>query len=174
MIAHRVRIFSLAQSWILVGLVLLLMFVPTITLAKDKSVSAYEFVQEWITTYGVDHKRAATMMTTHHRGGMSEAEWVELYGPYLEYVKYKHLGGKLISTQEEKHKARIILKSTVDSIKGSVVQHEVYDLVKVDGEWLIDFINIQDENFGTVIGPEPTKRFDSKSNKPSPNHAPSQ
>ncbi len=114
------------------------------------------------------------MMTTHHRGGRSEAEWVEAYAEFLEYVQYKHLGGELISTQEEEHKAQVILKSSVDSIRGPVVQHEIYYLVKVDGGWLIDSIAIRDENFGTVIGPEPTQRFDSKNTKPSPKHAPSQ
>lgn len=164
---------SPSQFWVTLILISLLTVVPTIVLAKDNTVSAYEFVQEWITTYGVDHKRAATMMTQHHRGGMSEAEWVETYASFLEYVKYKHLGGKLISAQEEEHKARVILKSSVDSINGPVVQHEIYDLVNVDGGWLIDFIDIKDENFDAAIGPEPTKRFDSKTSTSSPNHAPS-
>ena len=83
------------------------------------------------------------MMTVHHRGGMSEAEWVATYASFLEYVKYKHLGGELISAKEENQKAQVILKSSVDSIKGPVVQYEIYDLVKVDEGWLIDFINIQ-------------------------------
>ncbi len=168
------RILSPSQSWIMPVLISLLTIVPTIALAKDNTVSAYAFVQKWITTYGVDHERAAAMMTTHHRGGRSEAEWVEAYAEFLEYVQYKHLGGELISTQEEEHKAQVILKSSVDSIRGPVVQHEIYDLVKVDGGWLIDSIDILDENFGTVSGLEPTQRFDSKNNEPSPNHAPSQ
>ncbi len=168
------RILSPSHSWIMPVLISLLTIVPTIALAKDNTVSVYEFVQKWITTYGVDHERAAAMMTPHHRGGRSEAEWVEAYAEFLEYVQYKHLGGELISTQEEEHKARVILKSSVDSIRGPVVQHEIYDLVKVDGGWLIDSIDIRDENFGTVSGLEPTQRFDFKNNEPSPNHAPSQ
>lgn len=181
MTAYPARMVSPSQCWVMLMVISLLTVVPTIALAKDNTVStrgagpsAYEFVQEWITTYGVDHKRAAAMMTPHHRSGMSETEWVDVYGSFIEYVKYKHLGGELISAQEEEHKARVILKSSVDSIKGPVVQHEIYDLVKVDGGWLIDFIDIQDENFGTAIGPEPTQRFESETNTSSPHHAPSE
>ena len=181
MTAYPARMLSPSQFRVTLLLISLLTVVPTVALANDNTVStrgagpsAYEFVQEWTKTYGVDHKRAAAMMTAQHRGGMSEAEWIELYGSFIEYVQYKHLGSELISAQEEEHKARVILKSSVDSIKGPVVQHEIYDLVKVDGSWLIDFIDIRDENFGTAIGPEPTKQFDSKSNKPSPRRAPSE
>ena len=103
---------------------------------------------------------------------MSEAEWVDLYAGYLTSVKYSHLGGELVSTQEEGHKAQVILKSSVSSVNGITFQHEIYDLVKGDGGWLIDYIDIRDENFGTAIGPEPARRFDSKNSTPSPKHAP--
>ena len=168
MTAYPVNMFSLPRYRITPVLVSLLLLIPTVMFAQDTSVSAYEFVQEWIKTYGVDHKRSAAMMTERHRGGMSEVEWVAAYAGYIEYIKYKHLGGELISTQEEARKARVILKSSVDSIKGPVVQHEIYDLLKVNGGWLVDFINIQDENFDTAIGPEPAQQFDSKNKKPSP------
>ncbi len=169
------RVMSHSQSRIITALsLLLLMIAPNIALAKDSTTAAYDFVQVWNKTYGIDHERAAKMMTAHHRGGMSEAEWVKTYSSFLEYVKYKHLGGELISTKEEKLKAQVILKSSVDSIQGPVVQYEIYDLVKIDGSWLIDFINIQDENLKTVIGPEPTQQIKSKINKPVPDHTPSE
>ncbi|HIA14906.1 MAG TPA: hypothetical protein EYN74_08515 [Nitrospirales bacterium] len=168
------RVLVPSQSWIALVLISLLPIVPTIAVAKDNTGSAYAFVQKWITTYGIDHARAATMMTTRHRGGMSEAEWVDTYTSFLEYVKYKHLGGELISAEEEGHKAKVTLKSTVDSIRGPVVQYEIYDLLKVDGGWLIDYINILDDNFETAAESEPTPRFDFKRNELSPNHAPSE
>ena len=88
--------------------------------------------------------------------------------------KYKHLGGELISTEEEDNKAKIVLKSSVDSIQGPVIQYEVYDLLKVDGGWLIDYINILDENLETAAESEPTQRLDFKRNELSSNQAPSQ
>tara|TARA_B100000315_G_scaffold251004_1_gene284927 strand:- start:1199 stop:1720 length:522 start_codon:yes stop_codon:yes gene_type:complete len=171
---HPIRVLAYRKYWIAPVFISLLIAVPAGVLAKNNTVSAYDFVQKWTKTYGINHERAAEMMTTQHRGGMSKSEWVSTYGSYLEYLKYKHLGGQLISTQEEGHKARVILKSSVDSIQGPVVQHEIYDLLKVDGEWLIDFIDIRDENFGTSIGPGPRKKHDSKNNKTSPEHMPSQ
>ncbi len=44
------RILSPSQSWIMPVLISLLTIVPTSALAKDNTVSAYEFVQKWITT----------------------------------------------------------------------------------------------------------------------------
>ena len=171
MTTSLVRMFSPAPFRIIPLLIALFTIIPTIAPANDKAGTAYEFVQEWTRTYGVNHNRAAEMMTPKHRGGMPEAEWVELYGAYLEYAKYKHLGGELVSEQEDAHKARIILKSTVDSINGPVVQHEIYDLVKGEDGWLVDSIDIRDENFGAAVGPAPTKPSNSN-NKPSPEHTP--
>ena len=174
MTAYLVRMLSPSQYWVTPVLIVLLAIVPLVAFAKDNTVSAYEFVQEWIKTYGINHERAAEMMTIHHRGGMSKAEWVTTYASYIEHVKYKHLGGQLISVQEEEHKAKVILKSSVDSIRGPIVQYEIYDLLKIDGDWLIDFIDIKDENFGAAIGPETTEKLNSKSNNPAPKHVPSQ
>lgn len=159
--------------WIALLFITLSAGLPTTTLARADASSAYAFVQKWVKTYGVDHRRAATMMTKHYRGGRSEAEWASLYGAYLDAVQYKHLGGELISMQEDDHKAQVILKSTVDSIRGPTIQHEIYNLVKVDGRWLIDFINIQDENFGTGIEAK-TTQDDSHTSESPPRYTPSQ
>ena len=160
------------QHHILFTLLTLSLLLPAFAFSKDNTTpqgsSAYEFVQEWLKTYAIDHKRAASMMTKTHRSGMSEDAWVEMYAPYIDYVKYRHLGGKLISIEEEDLKTKITLKSSVDSIKGPVVQYEIYHLLEVDGSWLIDYIDIRDENFESAIGPEPVKKFDPKKKQASP------
>jgi len=164
---------SHTRSWIASLLISLLAILPMIALANDNTGSAHEFVKEWITTYGIHHDRAAAMMTTRYRGGMSEAEWVDVYQPALEAVRYKHLGGTLIRVDEDAHKAKVVLKSIVDSINGPVVQHEIYDLVKVDGTWLLDFIDIQDEHFDAARDSTPTQRIDPRPSTPPSEHAPS-
>ncbi len=166
------RIFSPLLFKILPLLIASLILAPATGLAQDTTLSAYEFVQQWNQTYGLDHQRAAAMTTKQYRSGQSEEAWVETFGPFLDYVKYKHLGGELISEHTEAHKARIVLKSTVDSVNGPVAQHEIYDLVKIDGTWLVDYIDIKDEEFNPVIGTEQTQQLEAKKEEPSSNHSP--
>jgi hypothetical protein len=102
-------------------------------------------VYQWLQWYPQDLPQAATLTTTNLRKGLSQKQWVEKNEPLLNDLQFKYLDGKVLEEDHDGEKASVSVKVRLFVVIGEVVQVERYTLKNVEGHWLIDGQEIQED-----------------------------
>ncbi len=102
-------------------------------------------VKKWIRVYGVDQDRASELTTLRFREGKVKKTWADETRRILKKIGYKHLGGEFLGEEIKGIEARVVLRTTIETIAGRSKQKEVYLLFLVNDKWLIDNIVIGEE-----------------------------
>ena len=108
-----------------------------------------EVVQQWLAWYPQDLPQAATLTTTTMRDGLSQAEWVEQKFPLLKDLQFKYLEWKILEEKRVEKTTSVTVQVRFYLVIGEVRQLETYTLKNVQGRWLIDGQEVQEDH---VIG----------------------
>jgi len=122
---------------------------PLATLADEPSLIPAQVVFQWWKWYPKDLSNAATLTTTSLRNGLSQKQWVEKNEPLLKDLQFKYLEATVLEEEHDGEKASVSAKVRLFVVIGEVVQVERYTLKNVEGHWLIDGQEIQEDR---VIG----------------------
>ena len=96
-----------------------------------------------------DLPQAATLTTTKMRDGLSPTDWVEKNATLLKDLQFKYLDGKVIKEESDEAIATVTVQVRLYLVIGEVRRVETFTLKKVEGRWLIEGQEIQEER---VIG----------------------
>lgn len=113
-------------------------------IARELKGTPDKVVRRWAKSYGVDMHEAATLTTSALRGGKSTAQWIE-----DEMRKVTETGfdpgegkGKIVRHEIRDAASASVEFSRLVTIKSERSRiNERYDLVRVEGRWLIDSIS---------------------------------
>ena len=127
----------------------LLLCLPSVSLACEPSRTPAEVVLQWLAWYPKELAQAATLTTTTLRNGLSHTQWVEKNETLLKDLQFKYLDGKVVEEETNDVNAFVTMNVRLYLVIGEVRQVETYRLKKVEGSWLIDGQEIEDDR---VIG----------------------
>ncbi len=119
------------------------------SLACEPSRTPAEVVFQWLAWYPKELAQAATLTTTTLRDGLSHTQWVEKNETLLKDLQFKYLDGKVVEEETNDVNAFVTMNVRLYLVIGEVRQVETYRLKKVEGSWLIDGQEIEDDR---VIG----------------------
>ena len=122
---------------------------PSASFADEPSLAPTQVVSQWLAWYPQDLPQAATLTTTQMREGLSQKQWVEQSAPLLKDLQFKYLEAKVLKEEHDGENASVSVKVRLFVVIGEVVQVERYTLKNVEGHWLIDGQEIQEDR---VIG----------------------
>ncbi|MBI3301034.1 MAG: hypothetical protein HYZ72_03000 [Deltaproteobacteria bacterium] len=63
----------------------------------------------------------------------------------LRKIGYQHLGGQRVKEVVRGGTATVVVKARIRTLVGITEQTEVYLLKRMEGRWLIDHLEVQDE-----------------------------
>ncbi len=132
------------------GLVLIcfavLCFPPFLNAVGSES-SPSQVVEQWIAVYPKDLDTAVTLTTINLRRGWSQKEWVRTQKAPLAVTQLKSLGGEILSEEITGIQAVVMVNAHISTIVGEQMQQERYRLLRVNGQWLIDRVEVIEEHF---------------------------
>ncbi len=132
------------------GLVLIcfavLSFPPFLNAVGSESSPA-QVVQHWITVYPKDLDTAVTLTTPKMRNDLTPESWVRTQKAPLANLQLRYLGGEILSEDVSGKEAVVVLNAHISTVIGQQVQRERYRLRRIDGQWLIDEVNVVAERF---------------------------
>ncbi len=132
------------------GLVLIcfaVLFYPPFLNALGSESSPSQVVEQGVTVYPKDLDTAVTFTTSKMRDGLPPESWVRTQKAPLANVQLRYLGGEILSEDVSSKEAVVILKAHISTVIGEQVQRERYSLQRIDGQWLIDDVNVVAERF---------------------------
>ncbi len=105
-----------------------------------------EVVKLWESCYGTaEMDRCGPITTAKMRNDKPESVWVYDVWKDLHRAEYRKEGSEVLKEEIGGEAAIIILQTRIYAMDGYVDQKEMYKLIKVEGEWLIDELVIGDE-----------------------------
>lgn len=127
------------------GLVLLMaLFLLTAAVSAEEP-SPSVAVLSWTRLYGQETSRAALLTTDRFRQREHVHVWADRTQRILQQIGYHHLGGQVVKEVVREETATVFLKARIRTLIGVTEQQELYTLRRVDGQWLIDSLEIRDE-----------------------------
>ncbi len=132
------------------GLVLICFAVlsfPPFVNAVGSENSPSQVVEQWMAVYPKDLDTAVTLTTINLRQGWSQKEWVRTQKAPLAVTQLKFLGGEILSEEITGIQALVMVNAHISTIVGEQMQQERYRLLRVNGQWLIDDVNVVAERF---------------------------
>lgn len=117
--------------------------------AYSADQSPAHVVQHWLTLYPTDMSRAAALLTSQGRNGLSQQEWVEAHARALQRIQLTYLHTKLVYERLVRQDyAQVVIAARVRTIIGEHYHRELYTLrTNSQGAWLIDDVQEYDENY---------------------------
>jgi len=134
----------------LAGLVLIcfaVLFFPPFVNAVGSESSPTQVVQHWLTVYPKDLDTAVGLTTATLRDGLSPESWVRNRKALLLNLGLEYLDGQVLSEDITGNRAVVMLKAYLSTTIGEQVQRERYTLRRINGQWLIDDMNVVAERF---------------------------
>ena len=117
----------------------------TIHAQETPAQTPLEVVELWNTTYGTaDMDICANLTTAVMRKGKPKSVWVYDSWKQLNTLDYRKEESQIIQQKIDGNTAVIVLQTRIYA-DGYVDQKELFKLIRVDGEWLIDELIIGDE-----------------------------
>ena len=96
--------------------------------------------------YGTaDMDRVADVVTSNFRDGKPKTLWVSETWQILQELGYERLGSEVLDTEVKGDVGLVRLRAKNQTAVGVVKQDEVFSLVKDGGIWLIDDLQIMNE-----------------------------
>jgi len=125
-------------------LVTLLSIYTSIGNAQEKS--AVQVVTLFVELYGGPHMdEIAEYTTPSFRGNKPKSVWVVDTWRALHKLQYKKLDSTVVGSKVTSDKAIVITEAKLRTAAGEVAQKEIYYLVKQGERWLIDDLQVTDE-----------------------------
>lgn len=90
--------------------------------------------------------RIAPRTTARFRGNRPVSVWVVETWRQLNTIDYKRLRGVISRTKTDQDRAAVIVNATIATRAGKTIQKEIYYLIKRNNAWLIDELDVVDEN----------------------------
>ena len=104
-----------------------------------------EIVELWNTCYGTaDMDQCANLTTAAMRKEKPKSVWVYDTWKFLNAVEYRKEESEVLQEKIDGDAAVIVLQTRIYA-DGYVDQKELFKLIQVDGEWLIDDLIVGDE-----------------------------
>ena len=108
--------------------------------------SPLEIIKLWNTCYGTaEMDRCANITTIAMRKGKPKSVWVYDTWKQLDKLDYQKETSEVIQEKIDGDVAIIVLQSRIYAVDGYVDQKELFKLVNINGEWLIDDLIVGDE-----------------------------
>ena len=124
----------------------LLLCIPSGSASAGQESPA-QVVKRFCAKYGgPDMDEIARSTTPHFRNNRPESVWVADTWRRLRQVAYRRLQEEIFSTKTDHDQAAVILEAKIGTCAGQTTQKEVYYLIKKNDAWLIDELEIVDEN----------------------------
>ncbi len=123
-------------------------------LSDPEKVAVSRSIYQWTGYYGQNNAKAADVTTILLREGLTKEAWVEKVTPVLKRLAYIHLGGPIQTITLKDDTAIAVMESRVGAQNKIYNQIEVFHLIKYDGVWLIERIDVKDPE-ESEQGPQP-------------------
>lgn len=134
------------KTWGLIGLASLAVLSPP-TWALEQALTPTQVVQHWITVYPKDLDTAVTLTTPTMRNDLTPERWIRHSKAILANLGLEYLDGEVLSEEITGNRAVVMLKAYLSTTIGDQVQRERYTLQRINGQWLIDDVNVVAERF---------------------------
>jgi hypothetical protein len=97
--------------------------------------------------YGTaDMDKVADVVNANFRDNKTKAEWIITTSRVLREIEYERLKGEITDKMINDNKGLVKANATIQTIVGKVDHVEVYYLLKENDRWLIDSLEITNEN----------------------------
>ena len=104
-------------------------------------------------TYGTGRMdEAAAITTMKFRDGVPGSMWVADVYPKLEHWEYKKITTEILTMKIDGYKAVVVAQAQISTAVGEAVQKEVYYLIRSRGKWLIDELEVLEEDVEFIDG----------------------
>ncbi|MCH8041578.1 MAG: hypothetical protein IH977_14735 [Nitrospinae bacterium] len=115
--------------------------------AVGSESSPTQVVQHWLTVYPKDLNTAVTLTTPKMRNDLTPERWIRHSKGLLLNLGLEYLDGQVLSEEITGNRAVVMLKAYLSTTIGEQVQRERYTLRRINGQWLIDEVNVVVERF---------------------------
>ncbi|MEZ4551937.1 MAG: hypothetical protein R2874_16125 [Desulfobacterales bacterium] len=89
---------------------------------------------------------AANVTSTKFRDGIPAPIWAQRIRTRLELIEYRRIKTEIVSVKIiDKENAVVIARADIKTIVGSATQQEKYFLIRPQEKWLIDDMQVQEE-----------------------------
>ncbi len=104
-------------------------------------------VRRWLKTYGVDMASAAALTTDSLRGGRPVEQWVAEETKKLQQVGFNpgEGRGRILRNEIAADEATVVVSRTVSTKDGPKRIEETFKLVRRNGRWLIDEVEMEEK-----------------------------
>jgi len=144
---NRNQLERILAVWVVV--VGLLLSVPCASEAESVTLTPAQVIVQWLEWYPQDLPNAAKLTTPSLREGLSQKQWVEKNETLLKDLQFKYLEWKILEEETNDVNAFVTMNVRLYLVIGEVRQVETYRLKKMEGSWLIDGQEIEEDR---VIG----------------------
>jgi hypothetical protein len=126
----------------------LIMFLLTApSLCQGQQDSPIAVVELFSASYGGPQMdEIADYTTGRFRDNRPKSVWIADTWKALHDIKYRRLYGSVIDSKVKDNKAAVILDSKIGTSIGETEQKEIYHLIKEGQTWLIDQLQVTDED----------------------------
>lgn len=109
--------------------------------------SPVDVVKLFSTDYGsANMDETAKYTTEHFRDNRPKSVWIVDTWRTLRQIEYKRLHGSVIGSKIKGNRAAVILDARIGTAAGETNQKEIYYLIKEGQKWLIDRLQVTDED----------------------------
>ncbi len=123
---------------------LLLLFQAECHAQQDSPV---DVVKLFSTDYGsANMDETAKYTTEQFRDNRPKSVWIVDTWRTLRQIEYRRLYGSVIGSKIKDNRAAVILDARIGTAAGETNQKEIYYLIKEDQKWLIDRLQVTDED----------------------------
>lgn len=88
---------------------------------------------------------AASITSTNFREGMPGSVRVAKVWPKLKAYEYKKIKTDILSIEIDGDKAVVIVQAKISTAGGDAVQKEIYSLIRFQGKWLVDDLQVMED-----------------------------
>ena len=120
---------------------------PSLALSGTSTSSPSQVVQHWLTVYPKDLNTAVTLTTPKMRNDLPPERWINHSKAALANLGFQYLDGEVLSEEVTGNRAVVTLKVYLSTTIGDQVQREQYRLRRINGQWLIDSVEVVAERF---------------------------
>jgi hypothetical protein len=130
--------------------VLVFLFYAPPLWAED-SLDVTEPVQVFLEGYGTAKMDAAAeVVTENFRDGKPKAVWTYDTWMVLEDIEYERMESKAMESLVDGDQALVRVHTIINTAAGQAEQDELYRLVRNDDEWLIDAMEVGNEDLEDI------------------------
>lgn len=90
--------------------------------------------------------RVAEVVTSEFRAGKPGSTWVSETWKLLDEIEYQRLASQIKNKAVEGDRALVRVHVTIETVAGRTEQDEIYHLVRDGGRWLIDDLQVHNED----------------------------